>query len=192
MKIGFDLDGVILDNTSFKVKMFKELYDMNFEDWQVSSNIIDEYVPDREIRRSVGKLASTREIARILDTKCVEVLAKLKADGNELYIVSRRGKSDDGQKAALRTIKELNLGQYFEDIILCETEEDKINTIINRGINIFIDDRIGVAEGVYGKINCSLLFDNFELVDRHLIKMEKPISCVRSFEDIEREVQKYE
>lgn len=192
MKIGFDLDGVILDNTSFKVKMFKELYDMNFEDWQVSSNIIDEYVPNREIRRNVGKLASTRETAKILDAKCIETLKKLKTAGNELYIVSRRGKSDDGQKAALRTIKELDLEKYFDDIILCETEEDKINSIISNGINIFIDDRIGVAEGIYGKIDCDLLFDNFELVDKNLIKMDKPISCVRSFEDIEREVQKYE
>lgn len=191
-KIGFDLDGVILDNTTFKVEKYKEVYNQNFEDWQLSSNIIDEYVPDREMRRHIGDLASARNFTKILDENCIEVLKRLKENGYELYIVSRRGKSDNGQKAARESIKQLDINKYFNNIFLCESEQEKINTIIDNKIDIFIDDRVGVVEGIYKKITLPLLFDNFGLVKKNLIKTKYPIKQVRSFQEIEREVLKNE
>lgn len=191
-KIGFDLDGVILDNTTFKVEKYKEVYNQNFEDWQLSSNIIDEYVPDKEMRRHIGDLASARNFTKILDENCISVLNRLKENGYELYIVSRRGKSDNGQKAARESIKQLDINKYFNDIFLCESEQEKINTIIDNKIDIFIDDRVGVVEGIYEKITLPLLFDNFGLVKKNLIKIKYPIKQVKNFKEIEREVFKNE
>ena len=191
-KIGFDLDGVILDNTTFKVEKYKEVYNQDFEDWQLSSNIIDEYVPDREMRKHIGDLASARNFTKILDKDCIEVLKRLKENGYELYIVSRRGKSDNGQKAAKESIKELDIGKYFNKIFLCESENEKINTIIDNQIDIFIDDRVGVVEGIYKKITLPLLFDNFELVQKNLIEIKYPIKQVKCFQEIEKEVLKNE
>lgn len=191
-KIGFDLDGVILDNTIFKVEKYKEVYNQNFEDWQLSSNIIDEYVPDKEMRRHIGDLASARNFTKILDENCISVLNRLKENGYELYIVSRRGKSDNGQKAARESIKQLDINKYFNDIFLCESEQEKINTIIDNKIDIFIDDRVGVVEGIYEKITLPLLFDNFGLVKKNLIKIKYPIKQVKNFKEIEREVFKNE
>lgn len=191
-KIGFDLDGVILDNTIFKVEKYKEVYNQNFEDWQLSSNIIDEYVPDKEMRRHIGDLASARNFTKILDENCISVLNRLKENGYELYIVSRRGKSDNGQKAARESINQLYINKYFNDIFLCESEQEKINTIIDNKIDIFIDDRVGVVEGIYEKITLPLLFDNFGLVKKNLIKIKYPIKQVKNFKEIEREVFKNE
>ena len=191
-KIGFDLDGVILDNTIFKVEKYKEVYNQNFEDWQLSSNIIDEYVPDKEMRRHIGDLASARNFTKILDENCISVLNRLKENGYELYIVSRRGKSDNGQKAARESINQLDINKYFNDIFLCESEQEKINTIIDNKIDIFIDDRVGVVEGIYEKITLPLLFDNFGLVKKNLIKIKYPIKQVKNFKEIEREVFKNE
>ena len=191
-KIGFDLDGVILDNTTFKVEKYKEVYNQNFEDWQLSSNIIDEYVPDKEMRRHIGDLASARNFTKILDENCISVLNRLKENGYELYIVSRRGKSDNGQKAARESIKQLDINKYFNDIFLCESEQEKINRIIDNKIDIFIDDRDGVVEGIYEKITLPLLFDNFGLVKKNLIKIKYPIKQVKNFKEIEREVFKNE
>lgn len=192
MKIGFDLDGVILDNTAFKVQKYKEIYNWDFEDWQLSSNIIDYYVPDRKIRRYVGKLAGTRDFVKLLDENCIDVFKKLKSKENELYIVSRRGKSDEGQKAAWEAIKKLNIGHYFDKIIFCETEDEKINTIANNNIDIFIDDRLEVIEGIYGKVGIPLLYDNFELLKKKVIKTDYEIDCVKNFEEIEERALKYE
>lgn len=192
IKIGFDLDGVILDNTSFKVEKYKEVYNKSFEDWQLSSNIIDEYVPDWKMRKEIGTLASARNFVKILDEKCINLFKKLIKDGYELYIVSRRGKSDNGQKAAREAIKQLDLEKYFTNVFLCESETEKINTIIDNQIDIFVDDRVGVVEGIYEKIPLTLLFDNFGLVEKNLIKIKYPIKQVENFEDIGREISKYD
>lgn len=191
MKIGFDLDGVILDNTTFKVQKFKEIYNLDFEDWQLSSNIIDEYVPDKEVRRHVGKLAGKRDLVKLLDENCIDVFEKFKDDGNQLYIISRRGKSDEGQKAAWEAIEKLEIEKYFNKIIFCGTESEKINTIINNGIDIFIDDRLEVIEGIYGKVNFPILYDNFELLKKNLIKTNYEVDSVKNFEEIERNVCKH-
>lgn len=192
IKVGFDLDGVILDNTTFKVEKYKEVYNKNFEDWQLSSNIIDEYVPDREMRRNIGTLASARNFVKLLDEKSLQLFEKLNEQGYELYIVSRRGKSDNGQKAAREAIKQLDIGKYFKKVLLCESEEEKINTIIDNEIEIFIDDRTGVVEGVYEKINLPLLFDNFGLLQKKLISIKYPIKDIKNFEELEEVILKYE
>lgn len=191
IKIGFDLDGVILDNTTFKVEKYKEVYNIEFEDWQVSSNMIDEYVPDREMRRKIGNLAAARNFTKILDDKSIELFKKLNEEGYELYIVSRRGKSDEGQKAARESIKQQNLEKYFKEIFLCETENKKVETIINNGIQIFIDDRIEIIESLYKKIHLPLLFDNFELIEKDLLKTKYPVKKVSNFINIGREIDEY-
>lgn len=192
IKIGFDLDGVILDNTSFKVEKYKEIYNKSFEAWQLSSNIIDKYVPDWKMRKEIGTLASARNFVKILDEKCIDLFESLVKDGYDLYIVSRRGKSDNGQKAAREAIKKLDLEKYFTKVFLCESETEKINTIIDNQIDIFIDDRVGVVEGIYDKIPLTLLFDNFGLLKKGLIRIKYPVKQVENFKDIGKEINKYD
>lgn len=183
-KIGFDLDGVILDNTTFKKEKYKEVYNMDFDDWQLSSNMIDEFIEDRNMRRHIGTLASARNFTKLLDEDCIEVLDFLTEKGYELYIVSRRGLSDNGQKAAWESINELKIKKYFKEIIFCESEDEKIKSIINRDIDLFFDDRIGVIEGVTGKIPMPFLFDNFNLVSKGKLKVNSYIKTIKNFKEI--------
>ncbi len=183
-RIGFDLDGVILDNTTFKKESYKSVYNMNFENWQLSANIIDEFVPDRDMRRKIGSLASARNFTKLLDEDCIKVLNNLNSKNYELYIISRRGLSDNGQKAAWESINELELKKYFKEIIFCENEKGKIHTIINNQIDIFFDDRIGVIEGISGKISIPVLFDNFSLVKKNIIKVNDNLKVVQNFKEI--------
>ena len=183
-KIGFDLDGVLLDNTTFKKENYKKEYNLDFENWQLSANIIDDFVPDREMRRRIGTLASTRNFTKLLDKNCIGVLKELKNKDYELYIVSRRGLSDNGQKAAWESINELELGKYFNEIIFCENEKEKIKTIIDKGLEMFFDDRIGVIEGILGKINIPVLFDNFDLVSKGILKVNDNLKVIRNFNEI--------
>lgn len=183
-KIGFDLDGVILDNTTFKKENYKKEYNLDFENLQLSANIIDEFVPNREMRRKIGTLASARNFTKILDEYCIELLNELNNKNYELYIVSRRGLSDNGQKAAWESINELELGKYFNEIIFCENEKDKIETIISKGIDIFFDDRMGVIEGISGRISMPVLFDNFNLVARDMIKVNDGVKVIKNFKEI--------
>lgn len=183
-KIGFDLDGVILDNTTFKKENYKKVYNLDFENWQLSANIIDEFVPDREMRRKIGTLASVRNFTKLLDENCIKTLNNLNKKNYELYIVSRRGLSDNGQKAAWESINELELGKYFKEIIFCENEKEKIETIINKGIDIFFDDRMGIIEGILGKISIPVLFDSFDLVARGIIKVNDGFKVIKNFKEI--------
>lgn len=183
-RIGFDLDGVILDNTTFKRESYKNEYNLNFEDWQLSSNIIDEFVPDREMRKKIGNLASMRNFTKLLDENCTEILDKLNRKKYELYIISRRGASDNGQKAARESIHKLELEKYFKEIIFCESENEKIDTIIRKEMNVFIDDRIEVINGINGKINIPVLFDNFNLIARDIIKVNDNIKVIKNFSEI--------
>lgn len=183
-RIGFDLDGVILDNTTFKRGSYKNEYNLNFEDWQLSSNIIDEFVPDREMRKKIGNLASMRNFTKLLDENCTEILDKLNRKKYELYIISRRGASDNGQKAARESIHKLELEKYFKEIIFCESENEKIDTIIRKEMNVFIDDRIEVINGINGKINIPVLFDNFNLIARDIIKVNDNIKVIKNFSEI--------
>lgn len=183
-RIGFDLDGVILDNTTFKRESYKNEYNLNFEDWQLSSNIIDKFVPDREMRKKIGNLASMRNFTKLLDENCIEILDKLNRKKYELYIISRRGASDNGQKAAIESIHKLELEKYFKEIIFCESENEKIDTIIRKEMNVFIDDRIEVINGINGKINIPVLFDNFNLIARDIIKVNDNIKVIKNFREI--------
>ena len=192
MKIGFDLDGVILDNTSFKVESFKEIFGMDLENWQVSSNIIDDFVPDKEVRRHVGKLSGTRSASAFIDDSCIQLFKKLKAKNYQLFIISRRGKSIEGQMAAHKSIEELGIKDLFDSVILCEDEDIKNRSIIENEIEIFVDDRIDVIEKLQDRIALPLLFDNFKLLKAGKIKSDCDLKCVESFNELEKEIENYE
>ncbi|NDV96418.1 hypothetical protein D0T84_16070 [Dysgonomonas sp. 521] len=181
IRIGFDLDGVISENAIFKSKKIKELYNIDLEPWQLTSNIIDTFVPNKSIRRAIGSLSALTIQPNFVDKETISVLKTLKSLDIELYIISRRGKSNQGIEIAKNTIEKLKISDYFKEIIFCETEEEKIEKIKEKNIDLFIDDRIEILNGISSNVHFPLLFDEYDLIKKGLLDFEKKYVVINSF-----------
>lgn len=185
MRIGFDLDGVILNNTLFKSQKLKEIYNLNLEEWKLSSNLIDIYVPDKKIRHHLGRLAGTSSNDYLVDGKCPKVLKALHTTGFEIYLVSRRGKSNMGVENAYKSILKLDVKKYFAECHFCETEQEKADKIAELELTYFFDDRSEMIDSLTGRIEHPVLFDPFKTVERGLVGAGKEYCNVKDFTQIE-------
>ena len=172
VKIGFDLDGVIADAAIFKCNKIKEIYNIDLEPWQLTSKVINTFVPNKKIRDNINCLSATTMHPEFINKNLIEILQKLIDLGAKLYIVSRRGKSDNGIEFGRNTIKELNIESFFDEIIFCETDNEKIEIIKQKQLDIFIDDRLGVIESVQKHIYFPILFDEYSIRNKGLLKYD--------------------
>ena len=184
VRIGFDFDGVISESAVFKCEKIKELYNIKLEPWQLTSNVINDFVPDKEIRRSINSLSAQTLHPKFVDEKMIEIFQKLVDSGAELYIISRRGKSNKGVELGNNTIKELNIGKFFKEIIFCETDDDKVEKIKEKKLDLFIDDRTGVIEGIHKSIDFPILFDEYDLVNKGLLKCNEEFTIANNLESL--------
>ncbi|MBO5341198.1 MAG: hypothetical protein J6A73_00780 [Lachnospiraceae bacterium] len=184
LKIGFDLDGVILNNTYFKTQKLKEIYGIELEEWKLNSNLIDDYITNVDIRHHLGRLAGTSTNDQFVDADCVDCFQRLIDAGCELYLVSRRGKSDLGVINANKSIENLDIKKFFKGCFFCETEEMKLNTIKELNLHCFFDDRIEVINGLDGAIPMPVLFDPFYVVERSLLNINCNCEISNCFKEI--------
>lgn len=181
VKIGFDLDGVLADQTLLKQIKFKELFGIDLERWQVSSNVIDDYVPDKTIRRAVGSIVGTSAHNNYVEQETEAHLMNLINLGHDIYIVSRRGKSEEGIAKGYDTIKNLKLDSIFKNrILFCSTEEEKIKKIVDFKFSAFIDDRVETINELVGKIDFPLLYDSFNLAKNGYIFPNSGVVVINS------------
>jgi len=179
--IGFDLDGVLADQTVLKVQKFKELYGLNLERWQVSSNVIDDYVPDKTIRRAVGKISGTTPHQEFVESATPDYLSALVQEGYQLHLVSRRGKSEEGIRSGYETIETLDLRRFFKDRInFCVTDDEKVRLLRQISCQWFIDDRVEVVDQLVGEIENPVLYDPFSLVEKGYVTPHNSVTVVKS------------
>ncbi|MBQ8425246.1 MAG: hypothetical protein IJX17_04425 [Clostridia bacterium] len=190
--IGFDLDGVMFNHAKFKVGVLKELHGIELEEWKLSSNVIDEYLSDKNIRHEIGALAGTTERSELIFDNTKDILQKLKDQGFILYLVSRRGKSELGTINAKKSIENLGLDKFFDDIFYCQREIDKINKIYELGVDVFIDDRIETIDELSHNIKYPILFDNYKIIENGYVKTQSKCDIAQSFSEILTLVEKYE
>jgi len=166
--IGFDLDGVILDNSYLKQNEFQKrgLY---LERWQLNSNIIDDYITNKDLRRDIDTL-SAQSLHRRLIGNPYATLAEIKKQGKKIYIMTARGKSSKGKKAALNDIQYLKFDKIFDEIHLLSTYDEKVNLMKSLNIDLYIDDRLDTLYDVCNAGIGTVLFDEFNLVMKRLIK----------------------
>lgn len=196
VKIGFDLDGVLVDQTKMKVEKFKELYNLSLERWQVTSNVIDFFVPDKTKRRNIGVLSGVHQHREFVESNTLEILTELTKQGNELYLISRRGKSQEGEEAGYEMIKKLGVGLLFNQrVFFCQTDEEKIDEINRIGLFAYIDDRFEVVDRLVDRVQLPILYDPFDLSSQGLISSELGyyiITTLKSVEKLVREGGSYE
>lgn len=185
MKIGIDIDGVILNSEElFRVK--SELYDLlklhkkgvinkrgffNREryDWT-----------DKELESFREKyfVEGTKEAPLMPGVK--EVLELLKNDGHELIIITARGLTVKKMKeAGEKKLSECNLkfDKYYWSV------EDKLEVCVKENIDVMIDDKASICKNVSENKIKSLYFRN---VNREILQENDYLKEVNNWGEVYR------
>lgn len=157
MRIGLDIDGVILDFER-TLKAYGELYNyIELKDGGVK-HPEEHYLRERydwndEVRMDFASkyfVKLTKMSSLLPGAKTVIDL--LKKDGHELVIISARGGTIKEMRAAAEEIFERE-GLSFDETYW--QREDKLDTALEAGIDIMIDDTAKVCEKLSAnKIKC--------------------------------------
>ena len=161
-RIGIDLDGVIIDHREHKQMLAGE-YGIVLAPWQTNTNVIRKHVPEEVLENLQIDLfgSMTKKAPAVLGA--LEMLPTLKA---EVYIVSSR-RADTIRHAQDWLISHRVYDAVpAERIFFCGTDEEKRGYCDRLGIDLFLDDKISVLEGLGAKTK-RVLFDEDEIA-RHL------------------------
>lgn len=178
--LGLDLDGVIVDTALFKKQAFKRWFGLDFESWQLTSNVIDDYVVDREMRREVGKLSGVSIHTDFTESEMLKTLEQLKRRFDRTMIISARAKSQEGVCAANKTLEILGLKEIFaeKDILFFPTYDFKVK-FISKECTTYVDDRQDIIEKLALTPVRAVLYDPFNLVDGRKYALPRGATKVR-------------
>jgi hypothetical protein len=191
MKIGIDVDGVILDYTPV-IRAYAELYDLcELKKKGVinkkGSRLVKRYDwSEKEFLCFANRYFIKSSEEAPFNPLAIEIIKRLKEDGHELYIVSNRGAF---QKEAITVVQKrfkkesLPIDKYFWGV------ENKTKVCLENNIDILIDDffeicKDAVDNGIHAlyfrekcspKIEHHLLYDvdNWPQIYRHIKEIEK-------------------
>lgn len=165
MKIGIDIDGVILNSEElFRIK--GELYDLlklhkkgviNKKGF-LNSERYDWTNEELENFREKYFIEGTKEAPLMPGVK--EVLELLRNDGHELIIITARGLTVKGMKeAGEKKLDESNLkfDKYYWSI------ENKLDVCIKENIDVMIDDKASICKQISENKIKSLYFRNVNI-----------------------------
>lgn len=158
--IGFDMDGVIIDNTANKIKIAKKFgFDLKPED--TPADFIEGIVPEAILNEIRPLLYDNPEVALSADlvAGAREGLAKVKASGAPYFLISRRRNSE---LAIGLLIKHGIWPTYFNEsnAFFVREPEEKNKHAIRLGINSYVDDQPSVLEKLTA-VPEKFLFDRF-------------------------------
>ncbi|KKT81194.1 MAG: hypothetical protein A2925_01250 [Candidatus Yanofskybacteria bacterium RIFCSPLOWO2_01_FULL_44_22] len=160
--IGFDMDGVIVNNTQPKIRLAKAL-GFKLLPEQTPSEIISKHLPLLVLRELQRNLYDNIETA--LTTPLMRgargVLTAVKKSGFPYFLISRRRIPHIAQGI----LKKHGLWPYFfdEDNAFFVLEpEDKDVKAAQLGVTHYIDDEVGVISKL-NSVKCRFLFDQFNI-----------------------------
>lgn len=168
MSIGVDLDDTIFCTS--------EQHKKHQGDYSINNNISEkELWNNREHRVNFIKNNIDAIFSDVnLEDGCIEVLEKLKNDGNEIYIVTAHNNDycDDMFSFSKQSIDKFSIP--YTKLIL--TEKYKLKSCMDNNIVLMIDDSKYIYDELNGKVK-TILFDDKE---RYL----NEINRVSSWEDV--------
>lgn len=160
MNIGIDIDGVIL-NFEEQFNTYAEIYDCEI---LRKNSIINKKERPYEKRYSWGEkekieflnkymIKSAEDSSFVAGAK--EVIKKLKEDGHKLIVISARGATISGVTTEMaEQMKELAEEKFNEAELYfdkcCWGNLDKVKTVNEEKIDIFIDDSASVCKKISG------------------------------------------
>jgi len=141
MKLGFDLDGVLIDNLPIKRDLVFKQKNLTLDLWMLNSNVIDTYITNTAFRREIdvkSALSSEHSITEL----CIGDVLSFLSQKLDLYLITARGKSQEGIDCAKILIKKHRLDSFFgNNILLVKDKKEKVSRINDLRLDYFIDDR---------------------------------------------------
>ena len=178
MKIGFDLDGVIISTSDFKIDQYEKLTKVKLDKWQVNANVIDEYIKDKPTKRELERLSALFNNHPLVDSAFPAMMQK-KATKHEFYLISARGRNEEGKEAARQNLAKYDLHLLFQErIFFVVGNMDKSPLIKSLGLDLYVDDRQDIVAQLPNSVG--VLFDEHDLFK----KTPDLFSRITSFNDL--------
>jgi len=161
IKIGLDLDGVIIDHTLNKIRLAKQCgYFLKTQ--QTSSEIVEKIVPP-DIKRFIQKgIYGQVGLSSGPMKNSKKMLKKITETFSVPYIISRRDYKHNQRKFALEWLKNNHFFPPLKRnrILFAKSEPSKNNVCKKLNINIYLDDKIEVLNNLRS-VKYKVLFDPY-------------------------------
>lgn len=163
-KIGLDLDGVIIDHTSSRIKKARELgYDVKPR--ETSTHIIKKLLSPEHYKELQMYVYGPASLLAPTMERAAEQIKKL-ASKNELFIISRRNIYDEGDKLGLKWLESNGLFDFIpkDKIIFVPHDEKGAKNVAAKklGIEIYLDDQLKILEEI-PDVKTRVLFDQHNI-----------------------------
>ena len=176
LRIGIDLDGVMIDHRGHKRRLAEE-YGFALEPWQTNSNVMGRYLPEDVYRPLQESLYTrlTREAPPVAGA--LERLPEIKA---EVYIISAR--RADSIRFAQDWLVSHRIYDFVpaERIYFCGNDEEKRGYCDRLGIDMFLDDKVRVLEALSGRTK-RVLFDEDDVAK--LLQVEDRLHVAKNWDE---------
>lgn len=186
LKIGLDLDGVIINHTINKIKLAKQK-GYFLKPAQTNSNVMKKFMPINIYRTIQAGIYGKEGLSSTQMKDAKKVLKKI-MKLFPAHIISRRGIKKNQVKFAIQWLKNNNFFPLLDQkrIFFVSTDITK-NTLCKKlGINVYLDDKIKVLDNL-SSVKYRVLFDPYD----HYYKSPIPnIQVVKSWPEFHKYLQK--
>ncbi len=174
LKIGLDLDGVIIDHVSNRILKSKELgYKIKPE--ETPTHIIKKILAAEDYQKLQKYVYSPASLSAPAMKGATEHIKRL-ARQNELFIISRRKIEDGGDKLGLKWLESkglLNLIQKDKIVFVPHSQKNAKNIMAKTlGIEVYLDDQLKILKEI-SNVKYRVLFDQYGVYD------SSPLFCTK-------------
>lgn len=148
LRIGLDLDGVIIDHRPNKLALASEL-GISLESWQANSNVIRQHLPSEHADAFHEKLYGDMTLTA---PPMAEALSRIAALPGEIYIVSARRPLSAPFAAQWLSDNGVHQAIPKDRINFVGSPTEKLPVIERLGIDIFLDDELKVLTLLPGRV----------------------------------------
>ncbi len=177
VRIGLDLDGVIIDHTANKLKLAKD-YGYALEPWQANTNLMKRFMDHDHYEALQDTLYTTMTPDAPAVIGALEHLPKLA--GAEIYIVSAR--PHESVRYAQEWLTKHRLFDLVpaERMFFCNDSKDKRGICDRLLVDLFLDDKLSVLTDLSVAVR-KALFDPDGIAET--LDLGSGVSVVRTWRD---------
>ena len=160
MKIGLDLDGVIIDHTSSRIKKACELgYDL--KPGETSTHIIKKILVPEHYKEQQNYVYGPASLSAPEMAGAIGHIKNL-SKNHEIFVISRRNIYDGGDKLGLEWLGDKGFFEHIpkENIFFVPHDEKGAKNVVAKklGLEIYLDDQLKILEEI-PDVKTRVLFD---------------------------------